>query len=148
ITASLVAAAAGFASPATATTLSQAQQMCRKNPSCHETKDRAGGSNFNGNGPGGKWEITCPSNGDCVCLICVGPPARTQGGKDVRATVVGVMSSSAAVKPSKPSTTPGGVLGSGILESSPILGSQGPAATGSPATTPAAPAAPPPVIIR
>jgi hypothetical protein len=45
---------------------------------------------------------------------------------------------------STPASNP---LGTGILESGPAVGSQGPAATGSPVSAPAAPSAPP-VIIR
>jgi hypothetical protein len=90
----------------------------------------------------GKNEIYCPDKGQCECLNC-GYPTRTQALGIVRATIIGVPSST-VVAPSRPPIAPGGILDSGS-----VFSSQGPAGAGSPASAPAAPPpAPPPVIIR
>ncbi|MBM3527521.1 MAG: hypothetical protein FJX62_05485 [Alphaproteobacteria bacterium] len=69
---------------------------------------------------------------------CTGTTNRGGPSQDFR-VVLGIF---APAKPSKPQ----GVFGAGILESGPALGSQGPSATGAPASS-GAPSAPP-VIIR
>ena len=74
-------------------------------------------------GCAGKGVVECNSNSK----TCFGTVARTG--------------------PSQPSS-PGGVFGSGILEGGPILGAQGPAATGSPVSTGSRPSASAPIQIR
>jgi hypothetical protein len=137
ITATLVALVAGFATPAAATTLEQAQKICRQNSICKETKSKDG-SNFNV----GRDEVWCPKKGPCQCLACGGRPQKRVRIQDF----AGMMTiRGSAIKPSKP----GGLFGGGILDNGPGLGSQGPAAAGSVVTTPAAPPpSAPPVIIH
>ena len=84
----------------------------------------------------GKNTVQCDAN---TKTCTASTPGRTAPGD----SVTGVLTGKAVVgsKPSKP-----GVLGTGILQTGPVFGSQGPAATGSPMGS-GAPAAPP-VIIR
>jgi hypothetical protein len=87
---------------------------------------------------GGGRSVECNSN----TKTCQGTIPRSMPGSQDVTVVLGVF---APAKPSKP----GGVLGTGILEGGMVLGSQGPAATGSPAGgRPAAAPSAPPVIIR
>jgi hypothetical protein len=138
--AAFVVAAAGIATPAAATQIQEAIKLCKKNPDCKQTSS-TGGSNFNV----GTNEVWCPDKGECECIQCTGRPPmhRTEGLGSLRAAIVGVLSSSAAVKPSNAPTKSGGILGTGILNSGQGLPGQGPATAGAPRTPSA-----PPVIIR
>jgi hypothetical protein len=137
-TTTLIAAAltalAALASPAVATTLSQAQQLCKQNPNCIQTKG-AGGSNFTV----GNNEVWCPNKGNCECLACA-PPARMEGTVvGSRGTVAGTL----ATSPGKPSLSDG-IFGGGLLQATPGFSGQGPAPIG----TPGPASTPGPIIIR
>jgi hypothetical protein len=89
----------------------------------------------NCDGKGGNCEVQCSNNNGCTGQT----PGRVQPGYGIGGILI------PSAKPSKAD----GILSTGILESGPVLGTSGPAATGSPAggKPTAAPSAPP-VIIR
>jgi hypothetical protein len=67
IAAALIAAATGISSPAAATTLKEALQLCNKTGNCtvHGTPGKGVNILYKGS------EIYCPyGGGQCVCLLC------------------------------------------------------------------------------
>lgn len=97
------AAVVGLSSPAAATTISEALQLCKKSGGCTVTKYKDGT-----NIKYGTNEIYCPDKGQCECVAC-SPPKRTGGiWGSVKPTVGGVLSPRPAGAASGPKSTPVG----------------------------------------
>ncbi len=165
IAAAFVFAAILWPGTAGATDLAQAKKLCAANPNCKHDGD--GGFCVKQGTQACGGHVHCPKQGDCKVNWTAELQRGTQKRLSDTKTIVNLLTSGTAAKktatgarlkdlpvtktvnqssPLLRTRKPGGPPAAGLLDSGPGFSQQGPAATGSPATS-GAPAAPPPVKI-
>ena len=122
----LLGTGVALSTPAAATDISQAVELCDKNPSCTKHPRGPGGLDLKVKTSEGDKTVRCPITGPCVVLRTT-PSGDTKGrGQGTRGNVDSILA--------KPTRSPkAGAAPANILETSPGLSPHGPSGTGAPA---------------